>query len=244
MVIDNPYRQDERKWFDSGEQKLTWAAYMIGDTEIIIGNRPDIGTTNSFYKSVDAWINVSDRFVKHDHKILNTFIPWNEGGKPTYEAVYSFLMTLHYWITELKLKKIYISCDGGTNRAPSLFGIYLHVFFPNDFKRIIDAHIMFGREERIWSSPEVYSKKYISEKGNERDISYFLKHIKEKAWKLSPTYGVSLEDYMREIEKSDEFLNYHLERMINRDIRNYWFQIKLGFQYGVWNKIKKFFNLL
>src|SRR5690606_20817558 len=109
-------------------QKVHYAKYKIEDTNIFIGNRIDVGATKEFYDSLAVIINVSDRLVKNSINKTALWFPWNEAGIPSYETIYSFLLTLRYYINELKVKNIYIHCDGGTHRAVTLFGFYLKAY--------------------------------------------------------------------------------------------------------------------
>lgn len=103
---------DKIDWWNNEENQLDYAKYQIKNTEVFVGNRPDSwGTNQDFYHSIACWLNVTDRFVRHKEGVTNVWIPWNEAGKPTLETIFASLKYLHYWIDEIKVKKIYIHCD-------------------------------------------------------------------------------------------------------------------------------------
>ena len=163
MVIPNPYEEiKDTPWWNKSEDSLHYAQYKVNNTLILIGARPDYsGTTYTEYKSIEGWINVSDRFVKHEKGTSTLFAPWNEAGQPSIEAIFSVLKTLDYWINELKLKKIYMHCDGGTHRAVSLFGFYLLAYHKEESYEINKNYVLIKREH--WSNPLEYAETYIKE---------------------------------------------------------------------------------
>lgn len=217
MVISDPFEQIKPSWWSGEKQKLTWAQYRVGESTIYIGNRPDIGTTNEFYKSVDGWINVSDRIVKHPVGTLNTWLPWNEAGTPSIETIYAVLTTLNYWVDELKLKNIYLHCDGGTHRAVSLFGFYLLAYHKDRAIEISQARLLVGRQEDHWSDPLSYARTKI-ESRKIKALPVILDKIKEGT-RSGQTFGVSLETFLSDNVSERELRDYYFDRLINLDFR-------------------------
>jgi protein-tyrosine phosphatase len=181
------------QWWEKDSQNLTYAVYQVTpETQVLVGNRPNFnGTTAEFVNEVEGWINVTDRLVRYPSHVRSFWFPWNEAGYPSVEAIYGVLKTLHYWVDELKLKKIYIHCDGGTHRAVSMFGFYLIAYHSSRQVEINNSRVLVNREH--WSNPLEYAASYLSEMP---DIEAIIKSLP-----LSDDdtqYGHSLEDYLRE----------------------------------------------
>lgn len=235
MVIKDPYDNppedqgdDNRRvdWWNRPKQGLDYAQYKIGDTVIMVGLRPNMyGTTTDFYNQIGGFINVSDRFVRHRADKVNVFYPWNEGGIPTYETIFAVLKTLHYWIDELKIPKVYIHCDGGTHRAVTMFGFYLLSYHSQDCEAINNSYELKGRE--YWSNPLEYGRGYFKDIPA---IEEFLKALKES--KDDVQYGDSFEDFLNRIGK-DTFKHYHRERFMLRDLPFVWSMFLLDSKFFV-----------
>lgn len=230
MIIDNPYKElkldnNRNDWWNNSNQGLHYAEYIIDNSIVMIGNRPDFyGTTNDFYKSVDGWINVSDRFVRHEKNVNNLFLPWNEGGQPQIEIIFSFLKTLDYWINELKLKRIYISCDGGTHRAPSMFGFYLLSYEKLKAKEINNNYRLVNRDH--WSNPLEYANTYLKQ-NNIPCFDLFLNKFKDNT-KGDCQFGVSLDSYLNFLGK-DNFTIYYRDRFMNKDLFSFFYYLRKSF---------------
>ena len=119
-------------------RRITWAEYTLPNGVIIyVGNRPGPGCeSEEFLNKIDGFINVTDRLVQYPKNKSYQWFPWNEGGSPTYEAIFGVLKTLNYWVNSGEYKHIYIHCDGGTHRAVSMFGFYLRGYHPEEKEKI------------------------------------------------------------------------------------------------------------
>ena len=224
---------NDRKWFDQIDQSLTWAQYQVEDTQVIVGNRPDIGTTKLFYESIDGWINVSDRQVRHPAQTLNVWNPWNEGGQPPIEVIFAVLKTLDYWIHDLRLPRIYIHCDGGTHRAVTLFGFYLLAYQKEKAQQINETKLLIGRIPEHWSNPIEYAKDYVKE-NKIPQIDLFLNKLQEGSKTLpdSPT-GVSLDSFLMDEIGKDKLRDYYRERFFKNDLKDAWWQLKFSLSHFI-----------
>lgn len=151
------------KWWNDITAKfdLRYSAYKVDQTEVIIAGRPDSidnrHLDKTFIESVDAWLSVTDRFIEYPVTRYQWF-PWQENGPPQNEVLYGSLKTLHYWIDKLKLKRIYIHCDAGTHRSPSVFGAYLCTYHAKLAQQICEAGTHFRDYP---SSPYQYWLSYL-----------------------------------------------------------------------------------
>lgn len=243
MVIDDIFSNKENskhdiEWWNKPTENLSYAQYQVGSTQVLVGNRPNYaGTTKEFYDSVDGWINVSDRFVRHNQGKLNMFIPWNEAGKPSYEAIFSVLKTLHYWIDEQKVSRVYIHCDGGTHRAVSMFGFYLLAYHAGKSEEINNSKILVKREH--WSNPLLYAQTYL------KDVALLKEFL--AALPLStdhPNHGHSFEEFLKSLQNQELLAQYYRDRLINKDLPYIWHMIVFSVKFfiknqtiGRWEKI-------
>jgi hypothetical protein len=234
MSSPNPYRNPEAftnpryDWWNGELQGLHYAEYQINpETVIMVGARPDCyGTTPAMYKSIEGWINVSDRFIRHDKNVTNSFMPWNEGGQPQIETIFAILKTLDYWINEQKLKRIYISCDGGTHRAVTMFGLYL-LAYEKERADEINKNYKFGGGRDHWSNPLEYARSYISE-GMVPALDVIIEKIKDNTVG-DKTAGVSLDSFLKKSVGEKALANYYKERFMTNDLKEAWFRIKTSF---------------
>lgn len=227
---DGSGSNEKLDWWNRPNHKLSYAEYTINPfTKILVGNRPNYdGTNESFYNSVDAWINVSDRYVRHRKGTVSVFLPWNEAGIPSYETLFSVLKTLHYYVSEQKLSKIYIHCDGGTHRAVSMLGFYLLAYHPDRAEEINNSKVLVDRE--VWSNPLEYARTYL------KDIPLlpeFLKAIGESQDSVS--HGHSLEDFLKGLLKPELLFEYRRQRFISRDLPAVWADLK----WTVWFALRR-----
>lgn len=230
MVIEDPYSQDPKRnnktdWWTRSVQGLHYAEYKVNEkTRVLVGVRPDCyGTTPEFYKSIDAWINVSDRFVRHQKGIQNMFAPWNEGGQPQIETIFTVLKTLDHLINEQQVETIYIQCDGGTHRAVSMFGFYLMAYEKERAEEINNSYKLVGREH--WSNPLEYAQGYIEE-GKVPALKIFLDKIKDFTVG-SPDYGISLDNFLKDGIGEENLKKYYQERFMKKDLPEAWFRLKM-----------------
>lgn len=176
MVIDNPYSNNSKhfKHFYECPESLSkpiHVKYQVLDTEVLVGYRPNIvlheddaiyAMNVSLYNSIDSFINVGDNFVGHRADKLSGYFPFNEAGSPTIETVCAALETLDYQIRVLRLKRIYIHCDLGSHRAPTIFGMYLFAFHPRTIKQIVANHERVNLRPIEWSNPRNYLRSYLN----------------------------------------------------------------------------------
>lgn len=155
------------------------------------------------------------------------FAPWNEGGQPQIETIFTILKTLDYWIREQKLNRVYVACDGGTHRAVTMFGFYLLAYHKEEAEAINNAHVLVGRPD--WSNPLEYARGYIKE-NKIPGIQLILDNIKSSA-SGSYTHGDSLEDFLKN-HISKEFLEqYYRERFMDYTLKTYWYWLKYEIKY-------------
>ena len=102
-------------------------------TAFVVGARLDYNPSEKIERLdrnnivLDAALSLTDRLVK-TNSIYNysAWFPWIEGKYPTEEVVFGSLMTLRHWVIDLRLETIYIHCDAGTHRSPTMMGFYLN----------------------------------------------------------------------------------------------------------------------
>ena len=171
---------------DIEQDKVTsYAEFKINeDTTIIVGSRPDSsGVHENFAKSIDAWLNVTDRYVDYPHEFKVRWQPWYEKEPLSLLHIYSTLNTLYQWVFVQKFKRIYIHCDAGTHRAPTTLGAFLYTFFPKTYKDIVATHKLVNRNHL--SDPVRYFKTYIVENNN---IEPFVKAMRKFAFEKEQDY--------------------------------------------------------
>ena len=227
----------KRDWWNSEKDGLHYAEYKIKNTIIQVGGRPNCyGTTPEVYNSIKGFINVSDRYVRHKAEKLNIFIPWNEDGVPTIEAVWAFLKTMNYWIHEDNLDKIYIHCDGGTHRAVTMFGLFLLAYYKDNAEEIQKNHKLVGREH--WSQPLQYAYSYYNS-NKVPLLQKFVENIKEKS-KDNYSHGQELSDYLKEIYTEDDLKEYYAQRFYHAYTAQVYHHMKYALHhYGVYILFQK-----
>jgi hypothetical protein len=105
---------------------LGYATYKVGDITYHVGSRPNAHKiTREFFNSIDGWINVTDTQCWFNEKVNSMWFPWDEGKHCPPEVFYAVIRTLYVWTEQKHLKTIYIHCDAGTHRAPTVFGAWL-----------------------------------------------------------------------------------------------------------------------
>lgn len=221
MVIDNPYFKQQKDWWDKDEQNLSGVIYSVNGTEIIVGNRPDLGTTRAFFSSIDGWINISDRLVLFPKGSLSQWSPWNEDGSPQYETLFSVLKTLNYWVNDLKLNRIFINCDAGTHRSVTLFGFYLLAYHQKNCEEINNNYRLFNRKD--WSNPLEYANTYLNRESLPL-LEDFLMNLKENT-KHIDNVGTSLEGYLKTFDRK-KLRDYYLDRAVYFDLKMLFLSLK------------------
>lgn len=125
------------KWWEgflTEKQDINYVSFKIKDSEVLIGPRMiTYGTDPTFFKSIDGFLVVTETYIEYPPESNVRWFPWLEGTKEFPEEVlFGGLKTLNNWINELSLKKIYIHCDLGSHRAPSILGAFLKAYFTDD----------------------------------------------------------------------------------------------------------------
>jgi len=160
-----------RSWIRNKETEkdVSYIEYKVLDTKVMVGSRPDCaGISKEFGDSVGAWLNVDDRFIDYppNYKVQWSF--WNEDYEATYSVLYTSLITLHRWIIDERLNSVYIHCAAGTHRAPTIFGAFLHTYFPLEKEGIVEKHTKVRRENL--SNPVEYFNIHLEK--NPTDIKF------------------------------------------------------------------------
>lgn len=125
--------------FKSTNRINNYVSFKIKDTEVLIGPRLDNrGCCPIFFKSIKGFLVVTESYIEYPLEANVRWFPWLEGIKLFPEEVlYGSLKTLDTWINKLKLPRIYIHCDLGSHRAPSVLGAFLHGFFTQEERDLI-----------------------------------------------------------------------------------------------------------
>jgi hypothetical protein len=181
------------KWWEKEERPLGYVSFFINNTEVIIGRRLDrSGCNPDFFKSIDGFISITESYIEYPNFVNFRWFPWKEGIDifPDY-VLFAGLKTLQQWIFVDQLNRIYLHCDLGSHRAPSLFGAFLKAFFTdeeaknivNNFKRTNNDESRYFVNGELRNNPleyierkfeQVPSLKYLIEaiiKNPESDLS-------------------------------------------------------------------------
>jgi hypothetical protein len=148
------------KWWEEESADPMFCLYKMGDTEVLVGPSPDsYGFPSDQFKTIDAWLSVNDRFLEYPAHTRNYWFPWPVNKEPSEETIFGVVKSLHYWIDELKLKRVYIHCLHGLQRAPTVFACYLYAYHKNEMKTIINSVTIHGYGNQ-WCSPLSYLDSY------------------------------------------------------------------------------------
>lgn len=145
--------------------------YKVNETEVFVRNRPrslEVDCTNFKSEDIaDAYLSVTDTWVKPPEGKPLVWMPWNEGRKPTSELFYAVNRSLIYWIHYRKLKSVHLFCDAGTHRSVTVFGAFLLTYFPEDARNIVmqRKYVTRGDDEGspTWADPLEYIESYLKE---------------------------------------------------------------------------------
>lgn len=160
------------KWWEgflTENQEIKYVSFKIKDTEVIIGPRLiSKGTDPAFFKSIDGFLVVTETYIEYPPNANVRWFPWLEGTKEFPEEVlFGGLKTLNNWINELKLNKIYIHCDLGSHRAPSILGAFLKAYFTDqESNEIINNADISHAQNYYWKFDQLMNHplKYIETK--------------------------------------------------------------------------------
>lgn len=175
------------KWWEEKKSNydLDYHAYYINNTEVIIGKRMlSIGCDPDFFKTINGWLTVTDTYVEYPPQTNHYWFPWKEQSENFPDTVlFGSLKILNYWINELKLPRIYIHCDAGTHRAPSVFGAFLFAYYKEQTLDILNT-VHSPKENSYYireGKPNFNPKIYFEHKMNTNPllgyfIEYFIKY--------------------------------------------------------------------
>lgn len=120
-------------WYDKKECDLHYFKLEFINLDIYIGGRPDHGgTTKSFAKSIDTWISLTDRLSDE-----YTVPPWGPQmyWYPLIESrrIADWGWKVFFWFVKLmdrelshnEKRRLYIHCDGGTHRSPTMVYMWM-----------------------------------------------------------------------------------------------------------------------
>lgn len=149
-------------WEKESSRPHYGASYRILDTLVYVAGRPDYeGVDKIYLDTVKGWMSLTDRFIRYPISTSQqAWFPWVESGPPKPEVIYGALTTLHYWIDVLKLDTIYIHCDAGTHRSPSIFGAYLDTYHPESAEEVAGNAVVFGKKPEHHSCAVKYWDSY------------------------------------------------------------------------------------
>lgn len=136
-------------WWTKEKRPLTYVKYQVDTTEVLVGPRLDgMGCDPDFFKSIEGWLVVTEGWVEYPITANVRWFPWKESTDNFPDTtLFGSLHTLHHWIKQLKLKRIYIHCDLGTHRAPSTFGAFLRAFYsPVEATKIINERVVHNNQ--------------------------------------------------------------------------------------------------
>lgn len=155
-------------WKSENDDKVSYISYRVNQTEVLVGPKLDKrGCTYDFFKSVSGWLVVTESYVEYPIEANVRWFPWKEIIEEFPDhAIYGSLKMLNYWINELKLPRVYIHCDNGTHRAPSVFGAFLSGYYSDIQSEIIKnrkvvrrkGHPAIGRDGKVHAEPDRYFK--------------------------------------------------------------------------------------
>jgi len=170
---------------DISKKRVRAASYKVGETTVLVAGRPDYPSScdSEFdLDEIDAWMNITDRFVPQPMWTFQAWFPWRESGPPSPEVIHGSLRTLHYWIDQLKLSHVFIHCDAGTHRSVTVFGAYLLTYHPEQADAIAQARTLYGKEENYHSCPMEYWRSYIRDYPELEKLALATKNAEDTEW--------------------------------------------------------------
>jgi hypothetical protein len=219
-------------WHEGTKTTIHYIEYTIDEVKVMVGCIPSqYSVEKNFFNSIDAWLNVSERFIRNPCP-NNHWAPWDIASTPPLEVVYSSLRMLNYWITEKKFKRIYIHCIHGANRSPSIFGFFLLAYYPDRANEIVNTAKFVGRYEE--TTPD---KNHAPPLEQALDLMSRnmpeLKELLANITKQDPEWG-HFEDWIHSIPKK-QMARYNWERMVDVKIptllRHLWWDTQVFLKY-------------
>lgn len=163
------------EWWNKTDDNLTYCKYIVGSTEVLVGPRLDSefrGCSKDFFNSVSAWLSVTESYIVYPIEANVRWFPWKEHVEPLPDHVlYGSMKMLNYWINELKLPRVYVHCDLGTHRAPTILGAFLLGYYSSKAKEIESNREIFNKQKstiigsdgKEHGEPNVYINSYLRE---------------------------------------------------------------------------------
>lgn len=181
-------------WYDIEEssQPHYYATYRVKNTTVHVAGRPDYqGLQKNFRNAIEGYLSVTDRFVPHPPYANSAWFPWRESGGPSPEVLYGSLKTLNYWIDQLELREIYIHCDAGTHRSPTIFGCYLDTYHATIARQVAADVLLIGKTPTTHSCPLDYWDSYRKSNPELATLAYLILTARD-----SPEWGCESLDHI------------------------------------------------
>lgn len=202
-------------WWNQEECGLHYFLVRYYNLDIYIGGRPcHKGTTIAFSAYINTWINLSDRL--HDeytvpdwspqmywYPLIEDDTPLNWGWKIVYW--FSRIMDRELGYAKHKERRfVYIHCDGGTHRSPTLVYMWLVDLLGREkaLKVMNDREIVPDNDyhRRNFTDPDAYLDGHIAN-GTippDKERSQFLRVMRSNGF-----HGV--EDVLRNVEYENKY---------------------------------------
>lgn len=163
--------------------------------EVMVGSRPAFANgceavdKEGTVIRPDAWISVTDTQVAFPLGAVYHWLPWVEEAPPTKETLYAVLRLLNYYVRSGAMK-IYVHCDAGTHRSPTIFGAYLLAYLGRrKAEEIQKTATLHGRTTS--SEPLYYIDTYLTR--NQISLA-FLEWVAKNPEKRLEDYRATLSD--------------------------------------------------
>lgn len=153
------------KWWKDFNHKEKWVMYSVGNTNFFVGYRPDISKlSKKTLKKIDAFLSVTETYIEYPDNKITAWMPWIEESNIPLNTLFGSLKTLNNWFLNPNIKNIYIHCDLGSHRAPSIFGAFLYTYIDNPNK-VVRNFKLSKNNNYHWSSEK--------KKLNSNPLKYF-----------------------------------------------------------------------
>lgn len=156
-------------WWKKDNQQLDYVQYQVDKLTIYVGPRLNVrGCSTDFYNKIDCFISITDRFVNHRLNKLNYWFPWVESNNIPYEVIFGTLQVFNYLKNQDKELNVYLHCDAGTHRAPTVLGCFLYAYYLDQRDNIIDKaytqHTSGYRNKetgKLFTCPKYYFESHV-----------------------------------------------------------------------------------
>lgn len=161
-------------------KETDYHSYKIMDTTIYIGPRPDAGFSELLYDKIDFFISLTESWVEYSNEKPYLWFPWKETTTIFPDTVFfGILKTLNHLIHTLKIKNIYMHCDGGTHRAPSALGAFLYFYYYDKKEEIVSKvetpiNTKYIVNNRLMTNPNDYFIEKMERDPNLKYIGEFI----------------------------------------------------------------------